>query len=208
MSPPPTGDSRIAGYLTMPVGEKFCKDFTNGIERFARDLFKKAKGNPTGIFEFLYSGEFSSLPNGISVETIPESEFTKPCFITSSNMPPGVYYLPYLVEVRDSETHAEGTIYFKVNVLNSSLPSILQGNPFAFVSDFNITGETEPSAFNIFLLSEDGTGMYVLTRDGRADPAWPPAWSPDGKQLAYSVYRSSNQKGIILENLENGEIIQ
>ena len=204
ISPPPTGDNRIEGYLTIPVGEKFCKDFSDGIERFARDLFNKAKGNAFGIFDFFYSGEFSSLPNGLSIETISEPERISHCLITSPNMPPGIYYLPYFVEVWDSEINAEGTTYFKVNVLSSSLPSILQGDPFAFVSDFNITGETEPSAFNIFLLSEDGTGMYVLTRDGRADPAW----SPDGKQLAYSVYRSGSQKGIILENLENGDIIQ
>jgi Tol biopolymer transport system component len=80
------------------------------------------------------------------------------------------------------------------------------GAQIAFVSSANdYEGEVEDWNEDLWVVNTDGTGLrHLVTLEG--NDHWPPSWSPDGRQLAFTHDVSMMESHVYVVNVDDGEL--
>jgi len=78
-----------------------------------------------------------------------------------------------------------------------------RGSEYRQISPDRLDGST---AYNVFVMNADGSGLYQLTAkpDGTGDAD--PDWSPDGKYIVFDSFRGGNSDIFIMKADGSGEI--
>jgi TolB protein len=77
------------------------------------------------------------------------------------------------------------------------------GTKIVFMSQEPGASGTDPD-YNIYVMNADGSGVQRLTTTGGED-GWP-AWSPDGRQIAFASTRDDCRNSSVDECLDSGDI--